>query len=248
MDELKAAFDAVKAEESLKTSAKDFLSAYPSRRRVRALRLVPAVLCLMLLLGALWVYYTPVAQISVEINPCINLIMNRFERVIRAEAGNPDGEAVLENLNLQHMQGARAVENILCQPTVAELLDKGEILSVGVIGEGSVQTEHLLAQMEECVSDVQKSECYYATPEEQQQAQAAGMSCGKYRKMRHLQELHSELTADEVQDMSMGQIHRHIEALENSAETQEDHSRNHGKGQGKGTGGNNGEGHRHGKE
>lgn len=242
MDELKAAFDAVKAEETLKASTKAFLTERKSQKPV-VWRVAVVATCLCFLLWGIGMYYTPVAQISVEINPHINLTVNRFGRVIRAEGGNADGETVLENLNLQHMQGTQAVESILCQPTVAELIDKGELLSVGVIGESSVQTEQLLGQMEDCVGAVQQSECYYATPEEQQQAQAAGMSCGKYRKLQHLQELHSDLTAEEVQEMPMWQIRQHIAELEKAEQT---HSQNHGQGQGKG--GNNGAGHQHGKK
>ena len=247
MDELKAAFDAVKAEETLKASTKAFLTERKSAKPV-VWRVAMVAACLCLLLCGVWAYYTPAAQISVEINPLINLTVNRFDRVIRAEGGNADGEAVLENLNLQHMQGTRAVENILCQPAVAELIDKGELLSVGVIGDSGPQTEQLLGQMEDCVSTAQRSECYYATPEEQQQAQAAGMSCGKYRKLQHLQELHSDLTAEEVQDMSMGQIHRHIEALKESAETQQEQAQGNGHQYGKHTGEHEGKGNQHGKK
>ena len=245
MDELKAAFDAVKAEESLKASAKNVLTMYPSCRRAKRRRLVPAVLCLMFLLGAVWVYYTPVTQISVEINPYINLTLNRFERVIRAEGGNPDGEAVLEEVQLQHLRGIEAVACILNQPEVAMLLDKGELLSVGVIGEGTAQTDHLLTEIEDCVGTVQHSECYYATPDEQQQAQAAGMSCGKYRKLQRLQQLHADLSTEEVQDMPMGQIRRHLEALEDAAETQQAQTQGNGHQYGKRVGEHGGNGNHH---
>ena len=228
MDELKAAFDAVKAEEGLKASTKNFLSAYPFRRRAYALRLVPAMLCVILLLGCVWLYYTPVVQISVEINPHIKLTMNRFARVIRAEGENPDGEAVLEELQLQHLRGPQAVECILCQPTVVQLLEEGETLSVGVIGDVGTQTEQLLAQMEDCVATVQHSECYHITPDEQQQAQAAGMSCGKYRKWLELQELDPTVTTDEIQNMTMGQIKERIAELETEGQCAEETDASHG--------------------
>lgn len=247
MDELKAAFDAVKAEETLKASAKAFLTERRAQKPV-IWRTAMVAACLCFLVCSLWLYYTPAAQISVEINPYIQLTVNRFDRVIRAEGGNADGEAVLEDLELRHLQGTQAVERILCQPVVAELIDKGELLSVGVIGESNVQTEQLLGQMEECVGQVQHSECYYATYEEQQQAQEAGMSCGKYRKLQHLQELHSELTAEEVQDMSMREIHQHIAALEEAAGTQQAQTQGNGHQYGKRTDEHEGKGSHHGKK
>ena len=80
-DGLKEAFDQVRAEEALNERTTAFLwqktrgytrSAPPPGRRW-----IPAAACLMLLTvmlwGGTWLYFTPTMEISVDINPSIEL-------------------------------------------------------------------------------------------------------------------------------------------------------------------------------
>lgn len=80
----KALFEPIKAEEALKESTRAFLAEQindtartAKRRRCHAYAL--ACVCLLLvLIGGPWMYFTPTAEISIDINPSIELSLNRL--------------------------------------------------------------------------------------------------------------------------------------------------------------------------
>ena len=96
-DKLRAAFDSVHAEAELKERTLAFLAdaggASPARHRPAArLRraIAAAAACLLVLLGAGGYYalLVPVSAISVDVNPSLELSLNRLDRVISVEAFN----------------------------------------------------------------------------------------------------------------------------------------------------------------
>lgn len=105
-DRLKQAFDAVHAEEALKERTKAFVAQQTRghARRRPALRpsLAAAFACLCLLFtGGYWLYFTPTATISIDINPSIELGVNRFNRVVSVEGYNADGVKLAGELSVQ---------------------------------------------------------------------------------------------------------------------------------------------------
>ena len=82
-ERLKEAFGAVHAEESLKRGTLDAIRRKTRGYRRCALprRLVPALACLMVALGGLGgLYFTPTSVISIDVNPSLELSVNRFDR------------------------------------------------------------------------------------------------------------------------------------------------------------------------
>lgn len=69
---------------------------------IKKIVLAAAAILVFLSSGSAYAYYTPVATVDVEINPSIEVKVNRFDRIISAEAKNDDGQAVLNNLNLNN--------------------------------------------------------------------------------------------------------------------------------------------------
>ena len=103
---MKAAFDTVHADEELKQRTRDYLARtiYKKKRRVhpavRALPALAACLLLTLCLGGGYLYFVPTAYISVDINPSLELRVNRFDRVVDVEAYNEDGQALARRWTL----------------------------------------------------------------------------------------------------------------------------------------------------
>ena len=88
MDEhLKQAFDQVRAERELKERTKRVLAGrIAGRRRGRLQVLLPAAACLLLILaGGRWFYFTPTAELTIDINPSLQLGINRFDQVVSVE-------------------------------------------------------------------------------------------------------------------------------------------------------------------
>ena len=99
---IKGAFDAVHAEESLKESTLAYLERRRKGGRARQgwwagqrLAMAACVLLLALGVGGWWLYFIPTASISIEVNPWIELGVNRFDRVVSVEGRNDDGTALM---------------------------------------------------------------------------------------------------------------------------------------------------------
>ena len=94
---VKDAFDCIHAEEALKKSTKDFLREQlykdHTRRRFPYKRMAAVMACLLLVIAG-WrgysAYFTAVFTISVDVNPSIELDVNRFDEVISVAAYNQD--------------------------------------------------------------------------------------------------------------------------------------------------------------
>lgn len=210
------AFDAVHAEEALKEKTKTALAArcrpVPRRRR-----LAPLLACLVLVVAALggggWLWFTPTASVTIDINPSLTLGVNRFSKVVSVEGANADGQALAQELDLRFLDCQAAVEAILASPTVSALLAENGELAIGVTGQDQDQCDHLLTQVEACTASHANAHCFTASHQEAQEAQAAGLTLGKYRAYLALRELDPTVTPEAVQDWTMAEIRDRIQAL-----------------------------------
>ncbi|MBM6829354.1 hypothetical protein H9X85_06835 [Anaerotignum lactatifermentans] len=240
-NKLKSAFDAVQAEEELKANTKDFLhrQLYGGRRKTRAVpkRLAACFVTVFLCVSGYFAYFTPVAAVSIDINPSLELAVNRFDRVIDVTGYNADGQALAEELSLRHMNYEDAVNAVTENEMVAACLAAGETLEITVAGTSEERT----AKMEHCLS-----QCAYVTEEqvhcaghwdEVEHAHEAGLSLGKYRAYLAALEEEPDLTLEEAQDMTMRELRERTEC-DSTAEQEE-----HGNGQNQQKGHGNGMGH-----
>lgn len=222
-ERIQDAFGAVRADDALKEKTLAYLAQQRAARRPQPRvrhsfaprRLAAALACLVLLcLGCGgWVYFTPTAAIQIDINPSLELRVNRFDRVLSVEAGNADGQQLADTLQLRFLSSDQAMAEILESETVSALLAQDGVLSVAVVSGNDGQQQRLCDVMAACTAQCRNAYCYAASPEEAEQARAAGLSCGKYRAYLALQELDPDITPDEVRGMSMRELLDRIAAL-----------------------------------
>lgn len=212
-------FGPIRAEEDLKDRTRAFLAertrnygeASVKRRRYPAYAAACACLLLMLL-GGRWLYFTPTAAISIDINPSLELSVNRFDRVIGVTGFNEDGQALSNTLDVKYKNYTQAVEQILHHDSVMALLSNGEVMAITVVGPDG-QSAKLLSGVETCTAGQGDIDCYSAQPEETAAAHNAGLSCGKYRAFLELQRLDPDVTPEAVQGMTMREIRDRIDRL-----------------------------------
>ena len=221
---LNEAFDCVQAGEELKASTKAFLAqktkGYTRSTTPAGRRLIPVLACvLLLLMGGYWLYFTPTAEISIDVNPSIELGVNRFDKIISIQSFNNDGQELADTLRIKYQDYADAVLEILQDPTIASLLSDGEVMSIGVIGTESAQSSEILAELESCTAGEQNTYCYYARKEDVEDAHQLGLSYGKYRAFLEVQALDPDITAEEIRDMTMREIRDLLISLSGEVET-----------------------------
>lgn len=218
---IKEAFDAVRAEEELKEKTRVFLaeSMHGRRRTKRAhYRAAVSAACLLFLfLGGYWLYLMPTAEISIDINPSLELGVNRFDRVVSVNALNEDGQTLAEALDLTFADYSEAVDQILGSEQISSLLSGDAEMVITVIGPEGAQTERILSGVRTCTGNQRNIHCYSAGAEEAEAAREAGLSYGKYRAFLELRTLDPDITPEQVRDMSMRELRELLDSLSGEA-------------------------------
>ena len=192
-----------------------------SARRLRQRRLAPLLACLALVVALLggggWLWFTPTASVSVDINPSLELRLNRFSRVVAVEGANADGQALAQELGLRFLDCAAALEAILASDTVSALLAQDSALTIAVSGQDEAQCQGLLTQAQHCTAGQENAHCFSASSREHDEAHQAGLTLGKYRAYLALHDLDPTVTPEEVQNLTMAEIRARIQALGGAA-------------------------------
>ncbi len=117
---IKDAFAAVHAEDKLKRDTKDFLSTRTAStvKSGNPIRLKKAVAfaCLasiLMIFGGWRFYMTPVSAISVDVNPSLELGVNRLDRVVAVDGYNDDGTDLAAFVDLRNLNYSDALEVLL---------------------------------------------------------------------------------------------------------------------------------------
>ena len=110
-------------------------------------------------------------------------------------------------------------------------------MTITVTGSDKVQSRKILAQIELHTADQVNTYCYHASDKDVVEAHEAGLSFGKYRAFLELKNLVPDMESDDVQDMTMREIHDLIHEHSNAGDEETAHGHHgHGKGQGQGNG------------
>ena len=216
-EKLKAAFDQVRAEEELKERTKEYLSekVYARKKKrtspLRNFAAAAACALLVFLAGGSYLYFTPTAYISVDVNPSLELGINRFDRIVSVTGYNEDGKALADSLDLKYMDYSDALEALLADQDMEVYLSDNADVVLTVAGKSESQSSQILETVESCVSDHENVHCHSGDTEEIHHAHNAGLSFGKYQAYLTLKELNPSVTLEEVQDMTMSQIRELIQ-------------------------------------
>ena len=134
MNPLQRSLSHVTAREESKERLRENLSA---RQGGRSRPLAATLACLLLMLGVgFWqLWRTPVSYISIDINPSIELALNRLDRVVAVTAYNEDGAAVAQGLSLENRPYQQAMDALLADEVLQSYLGEGARLYVTVVSE-----------------------------------------------------------------------------------------------------------------
>lgn len=218
-EQLQAALGGIHAEPELKAAARAAVARRARRHAfpARPLRLaLAAAACVAVILGGQWLYFTPTEHISIDINPSLELGINRFDRVVSVQGWNEDGAALAEEVSVENLPYTQAVQTILASDTVQALLADDGVVEIGVIGEDDARCARMLAGVQAC-TDETNAHCYRADPHEVEQAHDCGLSYGKYQAYQELAALDPSVTPEAVQGMTMREIRDRIAALSGTA-------------------------------
>ena len=122
MNKLKSAFDSVRSEDTLKAKTLLYLQWEIYKRGkphtglwVKRLSFASIAIIAALIIGVYSynIYFTPSFYMDVDINPSIELTLNRYDRVIGYHAYNDDGQYVLDAVKIKHSNYLSAFESLI---------------------------------------------------------------------------------------------------------------------------------------
>ena len=226
-DKIRAAFGEIHAEEELKNRTRAYIAQQMSARRKPSgrMRLIPVLACCLFVLLAGWgghhIYFSPSSIISIDVNPSLELGINRFDKVISVEGYNDDGAALANAVDVKYLDYAQALTRILESDAFAPYTSGDAAISIAVFGSDEEKNNEMLSQVEACTAGYRNAHCYADDMDTAAAAHAAGLSCGKSRAYLALQALDPAVTSEDIQGMTMREIRDRIADLSgNSASAQ----------------------------
>ena len=238
---IKLAFDEIHASEALKQATRQALHQRLQQRRTTifslpfAARLAVAASLLLMLFVGHRLYFTPTSVISIDINPSLELAVNRFDRVIDATGFNADGIQLLESIKPFHRPYTQAVEDVLNSAAVMDCLAWNELLSIAVVESDVRQGQEILDYVSACTAQSPNTACYCIRQEDVEQAHTLGLSYGKYQAYLELRTLLPDITPEQIASMTMREIRALVMQSDNgSAKGPLSSGQRNGKGAGNG--------------
>ncbi len=231
MNRIRESMEGIRASQELKAGTLRYLERQRSRHRRPIWRrgafyALTAAACLLIVFGVGWhsLYGMPISYISMDVNPSIELGINRYGRVVAAEAYNEDGWDVLRHLSLKNKPYVQAVGSLLEDEAYQKYLVDNATLVFTIISDSPDVIMEELESLDEGVS--YRILTYTSDSHCMEEAHQYEMSFGKYRAYLELTEYDRSVTVEDCHGMSMGEIQDRIEGCRQHEETE--HSKNHG--------------------
>lgn len=218
MNEIQKSMENICSTEEMKQRTLQYLEAQRTKqshsifqqKSYRALRFAMAVICVFLLSGAgsYVLYSRPVSYISIDVNPSIELAVNRFDRVVSAKGYNADGEDILQHVPLKNISYLQAIDRLLQDAYYSRYLNQDSQLVVTVISDHSdAMLEQINANTTFQALDAMTYSSDTACMAEAHQHE---MSFGKYRAFLELSQYDDSITVEDCHGMTMGEIQNRI--------------------------------------
>lgn len=161
---------------------------------------------------------TVCAYVCIDINPSVELGINRFDTVITAECLNSDAENMLQNTSLTNMKLDKAVEVITQKAMDSGFINSDKendiLISSSVVAErkARIPTDALVSagkkvlEREKISADIQTVE---AEESVRAKAREAGLSIGKYIIYRQAVSEGLQITPEDIRDKNLNKAIRY---------------------------------------
>ena len=225
---IKKAFNDIQADENLKQKTFDKIVSTKKKRTTpliyKSASLV-AVLAFMILGG---IYVTPTSYISIDINPSIELAVNRFNRVIDVTASNQDADEIVDSVDLKNEIYTDALE--MLEHSEAFKTNIGAYTEITVLANNDKNADIMIANINACSMGMGGNvKCFSVNSEIKEEAEKLDISFGKYRAFLELQALNPTITIDEVKGLSMRVLREMIDSNEPVDQFPSGNGHGHGK-------------------
>lgn len=187
-------------------------SATPQKRRkalhfAKGGRIAAIAACLALiacLIGGVADFLRPMAYVGIDVNPSVELTLNRFDIVVGAHALNDDGQQALDEVPCMWRAFDDAARDL--DGAMRAIAGEGAVVEVSIDCDNENRYAALAAQSNDCFGCNGEAHCDRTNAEERQAAHDSGMGVAKYRAYQALQEAGVDISAEKCASMSMREL------------------------------------------
>lgn len=224
-----------------------------SQKRRKALRfakggrIAAIAACLALvacLIGGVADFLRPVAYVGIDVNPSVELTLNRFDIVVGTHALNDDGQQALDEAPCMWRAFADAARDL--DGAMRAIAGEGAVAEVSIDCDNENRYAALAAQSNNCFGCKGEAHCNRTNAEERQAAHDLSMGVAKYRAYQALQEAGIDVSTEECASMSMRELRDLLARNEGDTSEGEGEHPRMGNGQGAGAHNDGAKGHGHG--
>ena len=173
-------------------------SAIPQKRR-KALRFAKGGR-----IGGVADFLRPVAYVGIDVNPSVELTLNRFDVVVGTCALNDDGQQALDEVPCMWRAFDDAARDL--DGAMRAIAGEGAVVEVSIDCDNENRYAALAAQSNDCFGCNGEAHCDRTNAEERQAAHDSGMGVAKYRAYQALQEAGVDISAEKCASMSMREL------------------------------------------
>lgn len=227
-------------------------SATPQKRRkalhfAKGGRIAAIAACLALvacLIGGVADFLRPMAYVGIDVNPSVELTLNRFDIVVGTHALNDDGQQALDKAPCIWRTFDTAARDL--DGAMRTIAGEDAVVEVSIDCDNESRYAALAAQSNNCFGRNGEAHCNRTSAEERQAAHDSGMGVAKYRAYQALQEAGVDISAEKCASMSMRELRDLL--VRNGGDTSEGEGEYPRMGNGQGAGAHNdgAKGHGHG--
>lgn len=214
-NDLKDIFDTIHAEEKLKGDTLRYLQVkiYKRKHRHTLVRRFTYAAAAALIFAGIFsynLYFTPSAYIDVDVNPSIELSINRFDRVIDTHAYNSDGSEILTAVDITHKDYRDAVNILFTSLTQKGYSGTESYISLTLPISDSEKESVMLANIQSTVLQhhtVANVDTFSIDSHVRDAAHDLNLSPAKYLAIQELIKVNPNITIDSCRNHSIGEIH-----------------------------------------
>ncbi len=200
--------------------------------------------CLVLMAGLAFsgyiLYSTQVTLVSIDVNPSIELSLNRFDRVIAAKGLNTEGEQIVNEVPVSGLSYTQALNAMMEDTALNDYISANAVLVFAVQSGDATRQNRLLASLEKTAGAAvlarhQDAIIEYLPVDEKavEDAHCHGMSAGKYTLVQELAGLVPGLDVDAYSHHSIAEIQGEIATHQHRGMECQNHSNGQNSGQGR---------------
>lgn len=215
-NDIRQAFDGVRADERLKRQTKAYLRRATldygrdvQRRKQRRMRFAGCAAALVLMAVSTGMWLLPVTSIDLDINPSLELRVNTFGRVTELKGMNADGLALVGGLDVKGMRYDDAMQRILISEELEPYLENNSLISITVVGKDASLAEQMLSRVVcRAYAIAEEENVYYCQtdPETARAARSVGLCVLRYQVWQQLKESDPSITVETVALMPKAEV------------------------------------------